>query len=176
MAEEIKIALRDRLLMNISLKQKMLLPFYVATVGIGFLLYFYHQLLSDYLALKGAVAAGEELGHFSSNEILIFGGVAVVLTGFIAISVSQHILPLLYHIEKVMGIIAGGDLNQRVGFSGEDEFGKIGSAIDSTINKLVNLIKLVGNSSALLQSEADTIQHTTDSTYQALDNQNQQLN
>ncbi len=177
MAEEIKIALRDRLLMNVALKQKMLLPFYVATVGIGILVYLYHQLLTDYLALRQQLGTTDEaLGHYGGQEIMIFGAIAVVLTGFIAISVSQHILPLLYHIEKVMGIIAGGDLNQRVGFSGEDEFGKIGSAIDTTINKLVGLIKLVDQSSALLLQEADNIQQNTDSTYQALDTQNHQLN
>lgn len=138
MAIDLDISWTDRLLMNIPLRQKMLIPAYLSGVLLKVL----------YLSGTGLHA---ELDQFE-KLVLVFGGWLFIV--LVALAVSKNLIPLLHHIERVISIIANGDVSQRVGFSGSDEFGKIGSAIDSTINGLTQLIGLSIQTITTLQSKA----------------------
>ena len=159
MAISVKISWYDRLLMNISLQQKLLLPAY----------------LSGLLLIALFLCAGGKTPALSSTQLtwLAVGGwVAIVL---VALAVSKNLLPLLNHIENVMSIIAKGDVGQRVGFSGNDEFGKIGSAIDTTINELTQLIAVTAKTSEQLQREGGSIEAESVATRKALTLQHEHI-
>jgi len=159
MSISVKISWYDRLLMNISLQQKLLLPAYLT----GLLL----------IALL-LCASGEE-PSLSPKQLLALAGAGWVLIVLVALAVSKNLLPLLKHIENVMSIIAKGDVGQRVGFSGNDEFGKIGSAIDTTINELTQLIAVIAKTGEQLQREGVTIEGESVSTRRALTQQHQHI-
>jgi methyl-accepting chemotaxis protein len=155
MAIDVKISWYDRLLMNISLRQKLLLPAYLAGI----------TLIAVYL-----LAVGPQPSLDPGQCLMLMVGAWVVIV-LVALAVSKNLIPLLGHIENVMSIIANGDVSQRVGFSGSDEFGKIGTAIDSTINSLTQLIGLVAQTGARLQQESSSIERESSSTSQTLGHQ-----
>ena len=148
MAIDVKISWTDRLLMNLSLRQKLLLPTYLT----GLLL------IALYVLGTGPTPTFDR----SQCVVLLVAGWAVIV--IVALAVSNNLIPLLGHIERVMSVIAQGDVRQRVGFSGSDEFGKIGSAIDSTLEGLTQLIGLVAQTSTRLQGESGSIELKSTST------------
>jgi methyl-accepting chemotaxis protein len=148
MAIDVKISWTDRLLMNLSLRQKLLLPTYLT----GLLL------ITLYMLGTGPTPTFDR----SQCVMLLVAGWAVIV--IVALAVSNNLIPLLGHIERVMSVIAQGDVRQRVGFSGSDEFGKIGSAIDSTLEGLTQLIGLVAQTSTRLQGESGSIELKSTST------------
>jgi methyl-accepting chemotaxis protein len=155
MAIDVKISWYDRLLMNISLRQKLLLPAYLTGI----------TLVALYLLATGPTPVLDR-----QESLMLMAGAWVVIV-LVALAVSKNLIPLLGHIENVMTIIANGDVSQRVGFSGSDEFGKIGTAIDSTINGLTQLIGLVAQTGARLQEESVSIERESSSTSQTLGRQ-----
>ncbi|WP_419813170.1 methyl-accepting chemotaxis protein [Bacterioplanoides sp.] len=163
---EVKIGWRDRVLMNISLKLKLLLPALLACVLGAFQLVCYWQVSQSLPA--------SEL-PFSFEQ---FAAVTVLMLAFIifvAISVSQNIMPLLEHIISVMKIIAAGKLNQRIGFSGSDEFGRIGNAVDSTIEQLVELIGKVTDTAEDIVQQTHCIDQLSVASQQELSDQHRDL-
>lgn len=157
MALDVKISWTDRLLMNLSLRQKLLLPTYLT----GLLL------IALYTLGTGTTPS------LDRTQCLLFlagGWICIVV---VALAVSNNLIPLLGHIERVMSVIANGDVSQRVGFSGSDEFGKIGSAIDSTLDGLTQLIGLVAETSAKLHGESGSIELKSSSTGVTLARQHQ---
>jgi methyl-accepting chemotaxis protein len=157
MAISVKISWYDRLLMNISLQHKLLLPAYLS--GLLLIALFFCASGAEPL-LSGPALIGTAAG----------GWVLIIL---VALAVSNNLLPLLRHIENVMSIIAKGDVGQRIGFSGNDEFGKIGSAIDATINDLTQLIGLIANTGEQLQREGSSIEGESLSTRKGLNHQHE---
>ncbi|MDB6050962.1 MAG: methyl-accepting chemotaxis sensory transducer [Pseudomonas sp.] len=155
MAIDVKISWTDRLLMNVSLRQKLLLPAYLS------------GLLVTAVYLLGT-GTEPELSPRQCMALMIGGWLVIV---WVALAVSKNLIPLLGHIERVMSIIADGDVSQRVGFSGSDEFGKIGSAIDSTLDGLTQLIGLVTHTSTRLQTESSSIERESSSTSVTLGHQ-----
>lgn len=159
MSISVKISWYDRLLMNISLQQKLLLPAY----------------LTGLLLIALLVCASGREPSLSSQQLLTLAVAGWVLIVLVALAVSKNLLPLLKHIENVMSIIAKGDVGQRVGFSGNDEFGKIGSAIDTTINELTQLIAVIAKTGEQLQREGVSIEGESVSTRRALTQQHQHI-
>jgi methyl-accepting chemotaxis protein len=155
MALNVKISWYDRLLMNVSLRQKLLLPAYLSGMA----------LLALILLGSGSHPA------FDRDECLLLAGGCWIAIVLVALAVSKNLIPLLGHIEQVMSIIARGDVRQRVGFSGSDEFGKIGSAIDSTIDGLTQLIDLIARTGEKLHRESAVIEGESASTSNALNRQ-----
>ncbi|PTC06107.1 hypothetical protein C9980_05010 [Vibrio mediterranei] len=142
---DIEIGWRDRLFMNISMPVKMLLPGIVGCLGIIVLC------ISNLYAL-GLLSGGDGVQLLLSPAAIIVFSVGVVgLVLFLSTGISQNILPLLKHIIDTMQQVQRGQLDHRIGFSGQDEFGQIGSAVDSTLNKLVSLINDVNGSVEQLQ-------------------------
>ncbi len=128
--------------MNIPLRQNMLLTAFLSGVLLAFV----------YLSGTGLQA---ELDQFENLMRLIGGWLFIVL---VTLAVSNNLIPVLPHRERVMLMIANGDVSQRVGFSGSDEFGKTGSSIDSTIDGLTQLIGLSTQTITTLQSKSGTIE------------------
>ncbi|WP_445401225.1 methyl-accepting chemotaxis protein [Zobellella sp. An-6] len=166
--DALKIGWRDRLLMNISLRQKLMLTCYLATLGLLGLLYGYWQLWRELAAQDGASAGG--LGG-----VLAAVAGLVVLLWLLARAVSDNLLPLLGHIEGVMARVATGRLEQRVGFSGEDEFGKIGSAIDATLQHLSATFELVERSAGVLHGAVGNIGEAVSQAGQEVGTQHRQV-
>ncbi len=155
MALSVKISWYDRLLMNVSLRQKLLLPAYLSGMA----------LLAVILLGSGPQPT------LDRDQCLLLAGACWVAIVLVALAVSKNLIPLLGHIEEVMSIIAKGDVRQRVGFSGSDEFGKIGSAIDSTIDGLTQLIEVIAQTGEKLHRESVTIEGESASTSSALNRQ-----
>ncbi|MBL1379492.1 methyl-accepting chemotaxis protein [Zobellella iuensis] len=166
--DALKIGWRDRLLMNISLRQKLMLTCYLATLGLLGLLYGYWQLWRELAALGGASGPGP-------NGVLATVAGLVVLLWLLARAVSDNLLPLLGHIEGVMARVAAGRLEQRVGFSGEDEFGKIGSAIDATLQHLSVTFELVERSAGGLHGAVGNIGEAVSQAGQEVGTQHRQV-
>ncbi|WP_158260120.1 methyl-accepting chemotaxis protein [Zobellella endophytica] len=149
--DALKIGWRDRLLMNIPLKHKLMLTCYLAAAGLAGLLYAYWQLQLE-LESRSGPPASLSLAWVAAAVVLL-----LLLLWLLARAVSDNLLPLLGHIEGVMAQVAGGRLDKRVGFSGEDEFGKIGSAIDATLQHLSATFELVERSAGVLHGAVGNI-------------------
>ncbi|MFQ3171346.1 MAG: methyl-accepting chemotaxis protein, partial [Oleispira sp.] len=127
---DIKIGFRDRLLMNINLNTKLMIPSILSVLLAVFASYHYYLLEQS---LSNEALAESML--MSAKAFSISMGLGVLIILFISHSIKLHILPLIVHIITVMKLIAGGNLKQRIGFSGSDEFGQIGDSIDTTVNQ-----------------------------------------
>ena len=108
--------------------------------------------------------------QFSTITLLALGFIL-----FVSVSISQNILPLLQHIISVMKIISAGNLEQRIGFSGSDEFGQIGSAVDSTINQLISLISKVSSTANAITEQTANIETSSTDTRHDLQAQHEQI-
>lgn len=166
---DVKIGWRDRILMNISLETKFILPSICALLLTLFQLYQHYQLES--LLQENQIA----YDAMSSSSLTILSTVAIVFIFLLAISIAQNIMPLLQHIIRVMQQIEAGDLNQRIGFSGSDAFGLIGGAVDSTINKLVKLIESVSIASKQVANQTKEIDRLSNSSQSHLSGQHEEL-
>ncbi|WP_458734289.1 methyl-accepting chemotaxis protein [Zobellella taiwanensis] len=144
--DALNVGWRDRLLMNIPLRHKLMLACYLATLALLALLYGYWRLWR--------AQAGPD-----DSMLPVAGAVAsvILLLWLLARAVSANLLPLLAHIEAVMARVARGGLEQRVGFSGADEFGKIGTAIDTTLEHLAATFELMERSAGGLRGAVDNI-------------------
>ena len=162
---EVKIGIRDRILMNISLKAKLMLPALMVLPLIFFAIYHYDA------ALK---ASDQEEVISSSNLaiVLLLGNLFIV---FFAHSVMHNIMPLLSHIIGVMKNITQGNIEDRIGFSGSDEFGQIGSSVDATIDHLSSLIQSVNTAVRTLNEQADDIDQQSNICTRELTAQNDSL-
>ncbi|MGB0943880.1 MAG: methyl-accepting chemotaxis protein [Marinomonas sp.] len=166
---DVKIGWRDRILMNISLETKFILPSICALLLTLFQLYQHYQL--------EALLKENQIAHnaMSSSSLAVLSTVAIVFIFLLAISIAQNIMPLLKHIIRVMQQIEAGDLNQRIGFSGSDAFGLIGGAVDSTINKLVKLIDSVSIASKQVANQTKEIDRLSNSSQTHLSGQHEEL-
>ncbi|KZM45091.1 hypothetical protein OA92_04360 [Marinomonas sp. SBI22] len=166
---DVKIGWRDRILMNISLETKFILPSICALLLTLFQLYQHYQL--------EALLKENQIAHnaMSSSSLAVLSTVAIVFIFLLAISIAQNIMPLLKHIIRVMQQIEAGDLNQRIGFSGSDAFGLIGCAVDSTINKLVKLIESVSIASKQVANQTKEIDRLSNSSQTHLSGQHEEL-
>lgn len=162
----VKIGVRDRLLMNISLKTKLILPSLCSLVLSCWIVFMYKQTLASGSDTSDAVG-------LISFATIVFGMNAFII--FLAFSIMQNIMPLLDHIISVMTDIKEGDLSKRIGFSGGDEFGQIGQATDSTIDHLDALIEQIGNASKNLDTQAEEIDWRTDESRNQLRGQHEEL-
>lgn len=244
MDEEVKIGFSDRLLMNVALKQKMLLAFYGAFIALSIQLFIVwdfteqadannleQQLATSYQIMEQGASHGKlslaeleslikaaahesvsvklsqgkyqaragELTQYSAqfdlsvvthlsqvnntpsaqnsllSNTLINALVSIIIIFVLASSVSANILPLIDYIIDVMKVVANGKLSRRVGFSGDDEFGQLGGAIDSTVANLNELIDLVTDSTKALNVTTRDIGNQSQQTLNAVDEQNHQL-
>ena len=166
---DVKIGWRDRILMNISLETKFILPTICALLLTLFQLYHHYQLQS---ALQDNQISYDGL---SSSSLAIISSLALIFIFLLAISIAQNIMPLLKHIIRVMQMIEAGDLKQRIGFSGSDAFGLIGGAVDNTINKLVKLIESVSIASKQVASQTKEIDRLSNSSQEHLAGQHDEL-
>ncbi|KJZ13916.1 hypothetical protein TW85_12050 [Marinomonas sp. S3726] len=166
---DVKIGWRDRILMNISLETKFILPSICALLLTLFQLYQHYQL--EVLLKENQIAHNA----MSSSSLAVLSTVAIVFIFLLAISIAQNIMPLLKHIIRVMQQIEAGDLNQRIGFSGSDAFGLIGGAVDSTINKLVKLIESVSIASKQVANQTKEIDRLSNSSQTHLSGQHEEL-
>ena len=242
MSEEVKIGFRDRILMNVPLKHKMLLAFYGSLFAILVQIYSVwgamevsqHNMLSQ--ELKRAVALLEvikEETDFSSVKLqsllrktstelisvslsegnnkagnnqfsqhmptmnmtimvslsnenslpmgkllettLVNSGVFIVIIFVLASSVSANLLPLIDYIIDVMKVIAAGRLDRKVGFSGEDEFGQLGGAIDGTIGNIRELIELISKSVVILNQSTKNIGEQSSNALNSVGQQHKQI-
>ena len=166
---DVKIGWRDRILRNISLETKFILPSICALLLTLFHLYQHYQL--------EALLKENQIAHnaMSSSSLAVLSTVAIVFIFLLAISIAQNIMPLLKHIIRVMQQIEAGDLNQRIGFSGSDAFGLIGGAVDSTINKLVKLIESVSIASKQVANQTKEIDRLSNSSQTHLSGQHEEL-
>ena len=114
---QVKIGWRDRVLMNISLKTKFMLPSLLAIILSGLQLFAYWQALN--------VLSENQVEHqlWSMPAMVMVVIIVMCFIVFVALSIAQNIMPLLAHIIKVMQLITSGDMKQRVGFSGSDALG-----------------------------------------------------
>lgn len=167
---EVKIGWRDRLLMNVSLKAKLMLP---SLLTLGFVIFLITQYFYLYQAVGDEIV--QEGAYLSPGVLVIVSGVFCAFLLFLAHSIRLNIMPLLDHIIRVMKIIASGNLEQRIGFSGSDEFGQIGKNVDATINHLATLIKDVGEVSSALSDQTHQIDQLSNSSQTDLEGQHQDL-
>lgn len=86
---EVKIGLRDRILMNISLKAKLMLPAVLAISLSLFSLYYYDKAVNGEATISTQALAGWLIG---GNIFLVF----------LAHSIMCNIMPLLSHIIGVI--------------------------------------------------------------------------
>ena len=242
MSDEVKIGFRDRILMNVPLKQKMLLAFYGSLLAIFVQIYNVwgamedntHNMLSQ--ELQKAVSLLEIIkeetdfsfiklqsllsktstefvsvslfeGNHSANNnqliqhipainmtimvsfsnmdelpiqnllesTLISSVIFVVIIFVLASSVSANLLPLIDYIIEVMKVIAAGRLDRKVGFSGEDEFGQLGGAIDGTIGNIRVLIELISKSVAILNKSTKNIDEQSTNVFNSVGEQHKQI-
>lgn len=235
MDEEVKIGFRDRLLMNVPLKQKLLLGFYGALIGFIAQFFLVSQFVTDHTshtlqqALKSTSMTIDTVPLQSKDEIvklvtklstdnyqlswnpgqrsgenqiyieryqhtlsvtankplslvtdlqsntLIIAAVFIAIVFVLASSVSANLLPLIDYIIDVMKVIASGRLDRKVGFSGDDEFGQLGGAIDRTLGNLSELILLMGKTTHTLNDTVQNIAAQSQTASDALDNENQNI-
>jgi len=242
MEEEVKIGFRDRILMNVPLKQKMLLPFYGSLVALILQIYIVWSaveteqqslmnndlqravLLIENLQGKGEFSANELRSLFSASQsnatsisivdgnagirenqvgeyiakadvtaivelanqdkliasevfdsILINSIVFIIIIFVLASSVSANLLPLIDYIIEVMKVIAAGRLDRKVGFSGDDEFGQLGGAIDGTIGNIRELIGLISKSVDSLNESAQQISSKSGNALESVQEQHRQV-
>ncbi|ABZ77913.1 methyl-accepting chemotaxis sensory transducer [Shewanella halifaxensis HAW-EB4] len=242
MDDEVKIGLRDRILMNVPLKQKMLLPFYGALIALSTLLYSVwstgqqHQQLSletnltqavqllqvldsktdlELVDLQGVLdSQSSDVSHYQVNQgqsstndtsvsqyipalditviarptesgslifrsllknLAIISLISTIIIFFLASSVSANLLPLIDYIIDVMKVIASGRLNRKVGFSGEDEFGQLGGAIDDTIGNIHNLIEVISKSVVALNQSTQSIEEQSETALSSVEEQHKQI-
>ncbi|MFT4775993.1 MAG: methyl-accepting chemotaxis protein [Oleispira sp.] len=167
---DIKIGFRDRLLMNINLNTKLMIPSILSVLLAVFASYHYYLLEQS---LSNEALAESML--MSAKAFSISMGLGVLIILFISHSIKLHILPLIVHIITVMKLIAGGNLKQRIGFSGSDEFGQIGDSIDTTVNQLVSLIDQVTVSGGDVKEKVMQIEMLSSSSKSELDMQHNEL-
>lgn len=164
---EVKIGLRDRLLMNVPLTFKFMLPSYLFVLLLAWLLFSIRPLFD---------ALPEEQLPAVSFSTLVW--VCVIFSAFIifvSFSIRQNIMPLLDHIVDVMQRIQSGELNARIGFSGSDAFGLIGTAIDKMVNRLVNLIETTSEEALQINNSAERLEEASQQTETELGEQHQEL-
>ncbi len=166
---EVTIGWRDRILMNISLKTKFMLPSLFALILSGFQLFAYWQTLN----LLSQHQIEHQLWSMSAMAMMVIVFMGLIL--FVAMSIAQNIMPLLAHIIKVMQLITSGDMKQRVGFSGSDAFGLIGGAIDSTLDKLVELLGTVSVASKQVNQQTVEINQLSMASQHQLESQHEEL-
>ncbi|MBL1416250.1 MAG: methyl-accepting chemotaxis protein [Moritella sp.] len=141
MISELKITFTDKLVMKLSLFNKMYLPAYIATISTITFLSFYAS-VTELLENNNIVIPS----HLEFNNVAMFAVMFLFACYFFAYAVKANILPLLKHIENVMNNIDQGNIHSRIGLSGQDEFGRIGAAIDKTLNSLFDMVTTVTNS------------------------------
>jgi len=254
MSEEVKIGFRDRILMNVPLKQKMLLPFYGSLIAIFAQIYLVwgaaqestQSLLTQ--ELQGKVQLIETIQNLTNlpssvlqeiintstspsdsvsaslvegpinlanvsednlkvdkiqlskyistidmtvkvvlsdkselfmqellNATLVNSAMFIVIIFLLASSVSANLLPLIDYIIEVMKVIASGRLDRKVGFSGDDEFGQLGGAIDSTIGNISELIELISTSVITLNHSTKDIEEQSSCALGSVGEQHKQI-
>ncbi|WP_231876751.1 methyl-accepting chemotaxis protein [Oleiphilus sp. HI0066] len=162
---DVKIGLRDRILMNVSLKAKLLLPACLTLPLVAFALYQYNQAISE--------ASSEGLMSTLELSMWLFAGSGFII--FFAHSVMYNVMPLLQHIIGVMKNILSGNTDDRIGFSGSDEFGQIGSSVDATVGHLSTLITSVNEAIETLTIQVEDIDEQCRSSTSELMLQNDSL-
>jgi methyl-accepting chemotaxis protein len=163
---QVKISVLDRIFMHISMPAKMWLP---GICGVVSNLLFTMALLMQHGALNS-------LGFSLSVElILMFFVTSIAVIIFFSLGAYKNTIPLLHHIVTTMQSIKEGALHSRVGFSGSDEFGRIGSAIDGTMEKLERLLTRVEHSSGSLKKCSVETEQTSIEIERNIEHQSKQL-
>ncbi|MGF1778741.1 methyl-accepting chemotaxis protein [Vibrio nomapromontoriensis] len=123
----VKVGIIDRVLMNVSMDWKLLLPSILANLALG--------------GVGVAVVVSTDNLTFNEQVFIAILLLSMLVISLLAWAIKNSILPLLDHVKQVMHDVNSGSIDARIGFSGSDEFGQIGEATDATLDKLVTLLK-----------------------------------
>lgn len=97
------------------------------------------------------------------HKIFIFGitvGCGIILSIILSFYISRLLGKPLALLEKRMNAISEGDLTQTINQSAKDETGKIGRAMNKTINNLHTIIEKINSGSLTVEKESNLINNT----------------
>ena len=130
------------------------------------------------LANETTVTASKEVENSVSNGtsqtwVIIFGSIiiAIAIARFTLISITRP----LSRVNKMLNIVASGDLSHKLDESGQDEFAELARNCNSLVDSLRNLIESIVNRSAQLAAAAEQTSAVTSQSTTAIEEQRNQV-
>ncbi|WP_047047717.1 methyl-accepting chemotaxis protein [Vibrio mexicanus] len=103
------------------------------------------------------VAEDQQLSRNQTLAIIVGG---LIMTIFIATSISRQVRSPLYRLLDVLKDLSHGQLTQKLNFKQSDEFGQIGRDLDQGIRQLKEMLSSFENASTQLDTLASDNQST----------------
>ena len=103
-----------------------------------------------------------EASYSSAQLIIVFAALAAVLIGMaLAVAVGRVIARPIRRVAGVLGLLAEGRLDQRVGLGTRDEVGLMGGALDTALGTLRDTTRQIADSSSALAVAAEELSSTS---------------
>ncbi|WP_337060847.1 methyl-accepting chemotaxis protein [Kineococcus sp. G2] len=100
---------------------------------------------------------GSAAYHAAVVLFLVVGAAAVAFAIAIAVVISRSVArPLARTLDVVQGL-AGGRLDQRVGYAANDEVGRLAGAVDTTMDTLTATMRRIGGASQSLAASSEEL-------------------
>ncbi|MBQ4832891.1 HAMP domain-containing protein [Pseudoalteromonas sp. MMG010] len=101
--------------------------------------------------------------------------VATLIAIVIALMTVNRIIKPLAEVNRILGIVANGDMTQRLDDSAQDEFGELSHSCNTLIDSLRSLIKGIISRSTQLAAASEETSAITGESSQAISNQQAQV-
>ncbi|WP_282131265.1 methyl-accepting chemotaxis protein [Pseudoalteromonas aliena] len=101
--------------------------------------------------------------------------IATILAVFIAVITVSRITKPLAEVNRILDIVASGDMTQRLNDSAKDEFGELSKSCNTLIDSLRSLIKGIISRSTQLAAASEQTSAITAESSQAIRNQQAQV-
>jgi len=130
------------------------------------------------LANKTTITASKEVEDSvssGSRQTMIIMAISIIIAIVIARFTLISITRPLSRVNKMLNIVASGDLSHKLDESGQDEFAELARNCNSLIDSLRNLIESIVNRSAQLAAAAEETSAVTAQSTTAIEEQRNQV-
>ncbi|WP_328291287.1 methyl-accepting chemotaxis protein [Kineococcus sp. NBC_00420] len=108
-------------------------------------------------AAKVMAAQGSSDYHSAVIVLLVIGAVALAIAAVVAVVISRSVaVPLARTLTVVQGL-AEGRLDQRVGIETRDEVGRLGAAVDVTMERLNTTMRRIAENATTLAASSEEL-------------------
>ncbi|BFU46716.1 methyl-accepting chemotaxis protein [Krasilnikovia sp. MM14-A1004] len=108
-------------------------------------------------AAQKQMAAARDSAQLAQIVTIVLIVVAVLVTIVLALTLSHAIATPLGQTVGVLAGLADGRLDQRLGYTGRDEFGVMGRAVDTALDRLTQALRGINENAITLASSAEEL-------------------
>ena len=112
-------------------------------------------------AITERTARGVLAAHAASDRasllMEIFGGLALLLAIVLSTAITRSLTGPLRRTMDVLGAVAGGDLTQRVSQPSRDEVGRMGAALNDSLDRMSRTVLAIDDGSVTISASSEEL-------------------